>query len=186
MKDFNFFGPYISTPKKTRSKGIFVVVLLALVFAAIIFYQYTLYQEVNALEKDIDELQSYIDDPKVNEDLSRVQEKEMKGDSLQEAFNQLEALELQLLQTDILSDEIMADIDSQLPQGVFLSSINLNGTNLSLAGFSENYDDIAQFAHNLREVQSVQTVFVPQIQKNETYYGFTILSTLAKEGQNEN
>ncbi len=186
MRDFNFFGPYISAPKKKNGRGILLLLLLIIVVGVAAFYQYTLWQQEKALQSEIDDLNAYIDSPEVKESLDRVQEKQMKGDALQEAYNHLQALELGILETDILSDEMLAEIDFNIPKGVFLSSMNLDGDSLSLVGYSEAYESIAQFAHNLRDVTHLRSVFVPQIEKSETYYTFSIQSTLAKEGQDEN
>lgn len=186
MRDFNFFGPYISAPKKNNGKGVLLILLIIVIIGAAAFYQYTLWQQEKALQADIDDLHSYIESPEINESLERVQEKQMKGDALQEAYNHLQALELGILETDILSDEMLAEIDFNIPKGVFLSSINLDGDSLSLDGYSEAYESIAQFAYNLRDVTHLKSVFVPQIEKSETYYTFSIQSTLAKEGQDEN
>lgn len=186
MRDFNFFEPYLKVQAKPKRSKVLLIILGALVLALIIYYQVFLILQTSKLNSDIAEVDEYLNAPETLRHLDLINIKQTKETQLSLANDDLNLLIAQLKNEDIIDEMFIDLINAQIPQGLFVSEMNLSQESLTAKGYSEDYDAIAQFAYNLRESGRFSDVQIPSVVEDNANYVYLINATLSKEVTNEN
>lgn len=186
MRDFNFFDPYIKVQAKPKSRIFIMVILLALVFALVLFYQMLLINKANDLEDDIGEIDQYLTSSDTQNKLIEVDNKQAEFDTLQMAYTNLVAVTMEIEMTSSIDDMLFEQINAQLPSGTFLTDISNTAQVLTIKGYSMEYSNIAQFAFNLHNNGNLDNVLIPNITENNGSYMFTITASVGAEVSYEN
>lgn len=186
MRDFNFFEPYLKVQAKPKRSKILFIVLGALLLALIVYYQVFLILQTKSINNDIAEIDTYLNDSETLRKIDLITFKQTKEAQLTLANDDLNLLIAQLQNQDVIDEMFIDLINAQIPQGLFISEMNLNQESLSTKGYSETYDAIAQFAFNLRESGRFAEVEIPSIVEDNANYVYVINATLIKEVANEN
>jgi type IV pilus assembly protein PilN len=186
MADFNFFEPYIDKPTRGRSAGVLWLVLFVLVFGAMGFLQYSYLTSKSALEDDMTNIRAYTESSAVIGQLNVVNEKKMLRDAMGTVASEVNVFDWLMYVKSRLHVGLFNDILSQVPEYVFITSMNMTPTQVVIAGYSDSYDSVALFQHQLRSINRFSNVFVPNISENQGNYVFTMTSTFATEVPNAN
>ncbi|OJV66866.1 MAG: hypothetical protein BGO41_05480 [Clostridiales bacterium 38-18] len=186
MRDFNYFDPYLNVQVKKNTGMIIIVVLAALMLVLMIYYQILLVQKESSLTTDIAEIESYIQSAEISKKLNDVDIKGKQLENLQTLLGEVSTLNVQLDASSRIDDMLIEQINAQLPQGAFLTEMNLSSNLISIKGYSTEYQTIAQFAYNLRQSDGQYDVLIPSIIENNGNYEFLINITLGTEVSNAN
>lgn len=74
----------------------------------------------------------------------------------------------------------ITELEEKMPKGISLTSFSSSSTGISLAGTTEEYEDIAAFAINLKEIECIDNSYIGTITENvdnqtgEITYDFTV------------
>lgn len=174
MKDFNFFASYSKKKERKINKdyilyGIIILILAVMVFKTTVnlFAIKKLKSELALLE---DEIQTTETDGKVKD----IQNKEDDVKDLKEKIDKLSALDEYASKNDIINEYLLLEIENSLPAKVFLKKMVLNSETIKIEGNSQDKDSIAQFQHNLKNLDAFSEVFIPNISNEEDYFTFNM------------
>ncbi len=186
MRDFNYFDPYLNVQVKKNTGLIIIVVLAALMLVLMIYYQILLQHKITNLNDSIAEVESYIQSSDVSQRLTLVDLKQKQIENLQTLLADVTNLSLQINSNYKIDDMLIEQINAQLPEGAFLTELNITGSIVTIRGYSLEYQSIAQFAYNIRESNGMSEVMIPSIADNNGNYEFLINATLRTEVSNAN
>lgn len=186
MRDFNYFDPYIKVQAKPKGKIIFFVILAALILALVAYYQYFLIMETRGLEADIKKVDDFLNAESTLNKVAEISDKQTKEAALTMAYSDLTALAMSIEMTDTLDEMFIDKVNAQVPMNLFISEFNANYQYFTVKGYATEYDAIAQFAYNLRNSGSFDSVNIPSVVQDGGNYVYLINATIVKEGLNEN
>lgn len=186
MRDFNFFDPYIKVQTKSKSNAWIFILIIVLIFVLIAYYQFILILKANDIKKDIDEIDDFLTSKKTLEKVAVVESKENMEIELQSIFADVVNASLLIESTRTIDDMLIEQINAQLPEGTFLSSMNMSSQMLTIEGYALEYDQVAQFAYNLRNSGGLENLLIPRITENNGSYNFSITVATGMEVNNEN
>lgn len=186
MRDYNYFSSYIKVPDKKSHSGLLIGVLVALVMILAMVYMGTLIAKQIQYQAQLAQYDNYINSEAVQADLSRVGKKKQELETIKEGYSLLvdgtEALEAFRL----IDQDYLRNMTSVLPNGTFLSYINGDSENISIGGFTKEYNDISQYQYNLKVMLDNDKVFVNSINADEYRYFFSVDISQEEVDVNEN
>jgi len=185
MRDFNFFDSYIKVQARPNQNRVLIVILFALVVALLIFYQILLINKAKAIEGDITEVDAYINSASTIEKVATVDAKQLQADELQILYTNLSTVALSIEANDTLDDMLIEQVNAQLPEGAFLSELGVSNELITIKGYSLEYNNIAQFAYNLRN-SGLTNILIPNITESNGSYLYTITANVRSEVSYEN
>lgn len=174
MRDFNFFEPFVVVKKPVNSKKLIGAFALLVVVMGLIVYQVFMFMKIGGIESEIADLKGEINAPETKNKLSIVDAKMNQEAALQLVASDLELLELRAMVENVADDMFMDSVNAQVPEGVFVTELRRSDGQLSLKGFSESYEGIAQLAYNLRGISPGYVVGIPEVTDSEGAYYYTI------------
>ena len=186
MRDFNFFEPYINLQTKPKKNIILFVILGALLLAALVYYQYLLYAQQNALKGDIAEIQAFINSPNTINKIGEIEQKQARFDELVAVKNDLLVFSDEVTLSDKIDDMLVEQINAQMPSNLFLREMSMNSNTITINGYSQEFASIAQFAYNLRDSNKFSDVLIPTIVENNGNYDYTLTVVMNAGGSDEN
>ena len=186
MRDFNFFDPYIKVQAKPKSRMFLMIILLAFALALVLFYQILLINKANDLENDIAEIDQYLLSADTLSKSSEVDRKQAEFETLQMAYTNLVAVTMEIEMSSSIDDMLFEQINAQLPSGTFLTDVSNTAQLLTIKGYSMEYSNIAQFAFNLHNNGTLDSILIPNITENNGSYMFTITASVGAEVSYEN
>jgi len=92
-------------------------------------------------------------------------------------------------QEDYVSSTIFREIFQAIPQNTRVTSISVDRNNTQLSCLSASMEDLALFLHNLREIDSIEEIYLPVIeirQENDGRYSYSIACKLKDVGSFDN
>lgn len=188
MKDFNFFSSFIETKKASTTKYISIGLITVFIFLIVVGFSYVNYSKVKALENEIAELRAYLDSEEVIERLKDVEEKKRKLTVMREYFSILEEINRNIDNAYVINSELIEKVSSTFPKELFVNSIVLAQADLQMQGISNNRVAIAEFQHNLKELEVFSKVNVSTINKESeesSNYFFSMTCTFEGVENNE-
>lgn len=189
MRDFNFFTPYLNT-KKASEKRTSLVVLAALVAIAIVGT--LVWNSVNMvlINRRIKDLNTKINDPELQSQLKRSEDLAKKCYDLKSLNGDLNDVYKYIGSRSLVKTDLMAKINSTLPEGVSLKTLTVDGQNIQMQAMSKSRQAIGEFEHNLKDIDRVTDVYVSNINSDlatsDGQYNFSIKCTLKEVDNNEN
>lgn len=181
MKDLNFFESYNKKREKTFNKDIILYAAIGLLFFSILSYAIINYIEIRKLRADVLMLEKEVEYKNRDKRIKEILDKEKDINELKLKIDNLKNLDCYITKNDIISEMLLYEITKRVPETVFLYSMVVNTNAIKIEAKSKNKNSIAQFEHNLNEVEDFQEVFIPQIINYEDYYSFTIEIKLKEE-----
>ena len=186
MKDLNFFSSYSKkSDKRAFDKSVLLNVLLILVVIGVAAYGIYNYLYIKRLENDVAlkqyELKTSLENPKIK----RVLEKEEEIGVLKDDIKKLTALDKYVTDKDFINEVLLEDIRISIPSLLFIDTIAINKENVRIEGKSKDKKSIAQFEHNLRNIERFDKVFISEIIDNENHYDFYLDLDFKEEEEDE-
>jgi len=176
--DMNLLSDLIRV-RQTRLRNVFsgtlVIGLLAL---ALVFYYLEYSINMYTLNNEIAYYNSIIDNPVYQSRYREVRELERKTNVLRDYKDIVTTLTLQLSKTDAVQTGLLIDIASTIPVDTNISNLTINGNAISIQGTAVVRESVAQLQHNLKNLDFVESVYVPGISgspgEDATNYSFTV------------
>ena len=186
MRDFNFFDPYLKVQTKSKSNAWIFIIVIVVILVLIAYYQFVMILKANDIKSEIEEIDDYINSMKTQEKIAEIDRKEAMELELQSIYLDVSNATMIIDGSKSMDDMLIEQINAQLPEGTFLSSMNLNNQLLTIDGYALEYDQVAQFAYNLRNSGGLEDLLIPRITENNGTYNFSITVAIGVEVSDEN
>jgi type IV pilus assembly protein PilN len=167
MFDYNFFQDN-GKKKKPKSPSMIIVSLICLFLilgiAGAIGWTYT---EKSTLQTQLNDTKDQIRKIEANDDIARIMEKENLFEALDQVASNIDQANTSIQSENRVTENILALISDNIPIDVQLDNLNISEGQMSISGRAFSRPAIAEFAHNLRQTDSIEDVFVPNIEQSE-------------------
>lgn len=190
-KDYNFFAPYIKSEKTGKNKTLYKIVI-----SAVLLFLFTTtfiwnFIQINNTKKDIEKMNKIINAPESKAILAEGKELSNKYNILKKYYDGVSIIRGNIDKKSIIGSNLIREISSAIPQSVSFKSITINEDKIQIQGLGESRVNIAEFQHNLKELEEIKDVQVMTINENSNSeanlgYNFTLKCTLKDVGENEN
>jgi len=178
MRDLNFFEPFLDKKQLKFNKMIFLYLLLAIAVIGLGVLGALNQLEINALQKDVDSLSAVANDPQTLKKVEAVKAFETETEQFKGEVENIKSLDKSIQARDVIGEDLLYDINSRLPGGVFLTNMSITGRDIQLTGFAEDQYSIAEFGKGLEKLPDAQEIFISNISAVESYYRFAMNLTL--------
>lgn len=188
MRDFNFFSIYVDTKKNSRRKilkavssMIVIVVAFGSVFA---FYQL----KIINLNKQLANLETEITSKERIEGVNKYKETKKKLEILNQYYAAIDDINTKINDISYVKTDFLRELESAFPEDVFIRVMTVTNSEIQMQGISKSRVAIAEFQHNLKEIDRFIDVYVSvintehEISKNSI---FTVRCTLKDVNKDE-
>ena len=104
------------------------------------------------IEDEILTLKVYIDSPEVAAKALEIKEKKVELEVLLKYHDTLQAVKIDLENSDVINSELLETVNSTIPQGIFFRNIMLSSGIITINGLTDSRVSVAEFYHNLKEL----------------------------------
>lgn len=183
MSDMNFFSSYgkKTEKKKTEKSLLFINSLIILILIGTLSYGAFNYLTIRKLSNEIAALNTEFEDSGKNQKLSEILAMGKKVSALKEDLAKLNKLDRYIDDIDIINESVLESIRINTPSELFLGSMVMNAEGIMIEGISKDKRSIAQFEHNLRELEGWEKIFVSRITDEKGYYSFYLNIDMKEE-----
>lgn len=181
MSDFNFFEPFIEPPAKQSSSRLLWLVVLGVIIIAITYIQLDYYAEKKMIEFSIEEQRAYLASEAVVSKTSEINEKEEAYKALSTVSDELNFFEVLIQLKGKLHVGLLEAIHLKVPEFVFINTMNITATEMTISGYADSYESVALFQHQLRKIDQFGQVFIPSVVEEQGNYVFTITASFKQE-----
>jgi len=178
MRDLNFFEPFHEKRQFKFNRMILLYTLLAISLITIIGLALMNYVQIKALNNEVASLREVADNPETMQKVQEIKEFEEQTNQFRDEVNRIKQLDRSIQARDIVGERLLTDVNSKLPEGVFVTNLDLNGKSVGISGAAEDKYSVAEFAKGLSQLMDVSEVFISNISEVESYYTFTMDVTL--------
>ncbi len=185
MYDINLFERYKVKPKKTNYFTLFFVLILIILLAGIGYSEYKYYTEKNTIQSQIDELKDFSTDPKTIKLLADIETKTVINQETKNNLQKLYLVDNYANFSNVVSEEFLTEISNAVPENCFVNKLSIASDNVSLAGFADSFETVANFEHRLRKTSRLTMLFNPGISEENANYSYTFSARLRKEINDE-
>ena len=174
MRDLNFFEPFIEKRQFKFDKMILLYLILFVVLIGLVVTAGLNQIKISSLNKDVKALNVVAGDPEINKKVDDIKVFEEETAQFKEEVDRIIALDQSIQARDVIGENLLKEINSKLPQGVFLSNMSVSGWQVQISGFAEDKYSIAEFGKGLTELPMVNDVFISNISEVESYYNYNL------------
>lgn len=178
MARMNFFQPMIKEKPKSNPKRLIILVVLLALIGLVAYMMFSMYLEKDELQTRSDSLAADLTNDSRIKAIARVDEKTQKLSSLETYVQDLQIASLAYQNSNNASDLLIHAINNQVPENLFITSVNFSGTSFTAQGSAIDHDVISQFVHNLREESLIYDINISNISSSNSNYDFTFIGNL--------
>lgn len=171
MRDFNFFEPYLDKDFKVSKNFLFYLVFLLGIASLILYGIYNQIIIKNLTAENT--VKAYIaEDPTLISKVMDVKEKEDALKQFSEELDSIKDIDKYIEKSNMVNTNFIKLITTKMPEDLYMTSINISNTNISIYGLSQGKLSIAQFKKGLESIDEIKEVFVSYIDRKEDEYSF--------------
>lgn len=185
-KRINLLPDHIKRRRKSQKRSVYLLLLVGVLVASVSFYTVNIMNQTAKLQEATESASYRIS-------LLKEQQSQQAVISVLEekiAYKQELLSALKAQNESIVT--ILSMLDISLPTGVVYNSVSAtNEAEIQITGVSENYEQVADFIHNLKKTNHFTNVFLDDANKVEylysssnlsvTYYTYTITCSIGGE-----
>lgn len=180
MKDLNFFEPFVEK-KRFRLSGVVILYgVLAVVVVAIGVFAVANQIRISVLEKEIQAQMDFINDPGTSAKVQELESIQQEITTFRREIDNIQTLETSISSKDIVRRDLLMDIGSRIPDGLFINNMSIDKSGIRIGGYCLDRESVARFAKGLEDLPIVEDSFISSISANESYYRFD-LNLILKE-----
>lgn len=177
MVDLNFFEPYIEKREFKFNKMILLYVLLTLCIVGVAAIGVYNQVQIMMLQRQAAERRAVAEEPGMVNKYNEIKELENETMIFREEVNNIIAMDKNIAKSDIISDDLLSEIKSKMPEGLFLTNFNASGRDVHISGVAKSSNSIAEFSKGLGFIDDVESVFISSIDIVEDNYNFVLNTT---------
>jgi len=174
MRDLNFFEPFREKRQFRFNKMNLLYVLLFVSLLTILALASMNLIQIRALNSEVASLREVADNPETMQKVQEIKEFEEQTNQFRDEVSRIVQLDKSIQARDIVGERLLNDVNSKLPEGVFVTNLNLNGRNLGVSGAAEDKYSVAEFAKGLSQLMDVSEVFISNISEVQSKNTFTM------------
>ncbi len=186
MYDINLFERFKPQPKERNYFMLVSIFLFLILFALIGFNEFNYYKKKNELQSEINDLKSYSQNLEIRKKLADANKKQLEDQQLEEVVTSLSFINDFMDSKNVVHNGLLTSISTAVPQNCFLNNIKIADSNVSLSGFADGYESVAEYQHRLRSTGKISMIFNPTISEENANYAFSFVGKVAKEARYEN
>lgn len=180
MKDFNFFSPYIETKKESTNKLFHLIIIITVIIGIFSSTFYIFYSKTMVLEKEIITLENYINSKSIIKKAREANIKRNRLKIMKEYYSIVEDINSSLEKSEIIDTYLLKRIASTLPKDLFIKTMSLTKEGLQIQGVANNRVAIAEFEHNLKELEKLTNIHIIRVNKEAENRNNFIFSLIAQ------
>lgn len=181
MKDLNFFEPYIEKKQFKINKSMILYSLVGIICIGLLFFAAINQIQIMRLNSQVNELETIARDPKIVEKVSHIQEKETEMAIFRTEVEDIQYMDEIIESKEIVSDEFIREITSNLPKDTFLTSITIYEDAIGILGVANDKWSIAEFARGLENMEGLYEVYISSISSQEDKFNFNLDISLVED-----
>jgi type IV pilus assembly protein PilN len=186
MRDLNFFEPFIEKRQFKFDKMLLLYLILIIVLVGVMVSGAFNQIKIASLNEEVKSLDAVVQDPETNKKVEEIKVFEGETAEFKAEVERIIALDQSIQARDVIGENLLNDINSKLPEAVFLSNMSVSGWQVQISGFAEDKYSIAEFGKGLTELPMVEDVFISNISEVESYYNYNLEMSLREVLVNEN
>lgn len=136
--------------------------------------------QIVMLQGQVKERREVVEDAKTVIKYKEIKELENEMVVFKEEVDRIIEMDKNIAKNDIISENLMSEIQSKMPEGLFLTNFSISGRNIQISGIAKESNSIAEFSKGLGFIKDVESVFISSIDNVEGNYNF-ILNTIFKD-----
>ena len=180
MSDLNFFEPYIEKREFKFNKIILLYLLFVLSIAAVATLGVYNYIQIGNLQEQVANRRAIAEDPKTVNKYNEIKVLEEQMVVFKKEVDNIIKMDKTIAKTDIISEDLMSEVKSKMPEDLFLTNLNASGRDIQITGTAKDSKSIAEFSKGLGLINNVESVFIANINNVEGNYNF-VLNTIFKD-----
>lgn len=183
MSDMNFFSSYNrkAVKKSVEKSTTYINMIAILIFSVILVYGTFNIITIRRLGKEVLALNAELEAAKKNQKLSVINANEKEVSDIKAELSRLHELDKYIDQLDTVNEYVLADIRSNTPPELFLKSMVMTQEGIKIEGVSKDKESIAQFGYNLKQIEGLDKLLIPQVTDEKDYYSFYLDIDLKEE-----
>lgn len=180
MYDLNFFEPYIEKRDFKFNKMILLYTLLGLSIAGVVSIGVYNQVQISMLQRQANDRRAVAEEPKKVQKYNEIKELENEVVVFKQEVDNIVMMDKNIEKTDIIGEKLIAEIESKMPEDLFLTNFSVTGRDVRITGVAKDSHLIAQFSKGLGFIENVESVFISNIDNAEGNYNF-VLNTIFKD-----
>lgn len=180
MSDLNFFEPYIEKREFKFNKMVLLYTLLLLCIVGVVTIGAYNQFQIAMLQEQVKARLEIAEDPKIVNKYNEIKELENEMVVFKEEVDKIIEMDKNIAKNDIISEELLSEINSKMPAELFLTNFSASGRNIQITGVAKDSNSIAEFSKGLGFIKDVESVFISSINNVEGNYNF-VLNTIFKD-----
>lgn len=177
MNDLNFFEPYIEKRELKFNKMFLLYTLLVLAIVGVAALGVYNQVQISMLKSQVKDRHVIADEPAKVAKYKEIKDLENEMVVFKAEVDSIVRMDKSIAQSDIIRDDLISEIKSKMPEGLFLTNLNANGKNMNISGVAKTSNSVAEFSKGLRAITDVESVFISSIDNVEDYYIFALDTT---------
>lgn len=178
MRDLNFFEPFLDKRQFRFNKIMVLYFLLIAVIVGLGIWGGLNQIQINALKREVSSLKEVAENPVTVKKVEEIKAFEEETAQFRAEVERIIQLDKSIQARDIIGENLLEDINSRLPEGVFLTNLNVSGRELQMTGFATDKYSIAEFGKGLELLPYADGIFISNISAIESYYRYSMNLTL--------
>lgn len=180
MSELNFFEPYIEKRDFKFNKMILLYALLVLAVVGVAALGVYNQVQIAMLKSQVKDRQEIAGDAATINKYNEIKELEEEMVVFKKEVASIIEMDKNIAENDIVNEGLMAEIQSKMPDDLFLTNLSISGRNIQISGIARESNSIAEFSKGLGFINDVESVFISSIDNVEGNYNF-ILNTTFKD-----
>lgn len=176
MKDFNFLIDEQKQIKRDQDdfKNVIWIGILFFLFVGISSMHLYRWKQIRNIQTTIEAIKLQLSSEDIYLGLKEVEEEREEVATLERQLYRIEEIEKQLEKKDPQLFSLLHEISQKTPLGIVFYSFQLDPTMIRIQGLGDEEKAIATFKHQLEQIEKIETIYIPQIVKEEEGYGFSM------------
>jgi type IV pilus assembly protein PilN len=174
MRDLNFFEPFLDKRQFKFNKMVLLYILLLAVIVGLGAWAGFNQIQINALKKDVAGLKEVAENPETVKKVEEIKAFEEQTNQFRAEVERIRQLDKNIQARDIIGENLLEDINSRLPEGVFLTTLNVAGREIQMNGYATDKYSIAEFGKGLEQLPYANNIFISNISAVESYYRYNM------------
>lgn len=188
MRDYNFFSPYIEV-KQTKKSGLIPVILIVIIYISFcVSYYFVNMLQISTIEKNIAQIEKFFESKDTQYSLELYEETKIKVQTLNQYREILKDANYRIDSNDKINIALMDSLRLSMPKTIMLSIVTISDESVQLQGIIENRSTLAEYAHNLKQIDIFEAVHVVNMNQNalsDDSYIFTLVCKIGVADSHE-
>ncbi|HCW53494.1 MAG TPA: fimbrial protein [Clostridium sp.] len=171
MNDINFFSVYQEKDKEKNDilKYMYATLIVFSAFVLISVGVNTI--RIFMLNREINNYTEKLNDSTIQTELKEANKINSEIDILNKYTKKLGEISENIESRDNVSNNLLISINEKIPSEIYFKNIEVKSNEINIKGISSNNDSVAEFQHNLKQMNNMSDVFVESLDGNDSVKG---------------